>query len=307
MPAVYHAVAKCRWCGGRFVKVLGHWFCESEPCAARQRAEAVTNLAAVEGDSPYLFVPLPLQVDTDCIPTKRLLVHGAAGVSKSYGGRWSAYKWARKIPGFRVLLLRCTYDQLEKNHLQFMSAEAKLLGDAKYFSGNPKHMEFTNGSDVRFGYCDDDGDIVQHLGAEWDLVIFEEGTHFLPRALQEISARDRGSSTSRLARERLEGWAEGRTRILTNPGGRGARYLDDFYIQRQPDPSEFPHYVDAQYGHISGTIADNPYLSETYESSVLGGLSKDRWEQLARGRWDIYPGQFFAAFDPKMHVVEMEP
>ena len=306
-----HRVAKCRWCGGQFVRVYGwQWLCENEACAERQVAKAVRREHEIPHQSPFLFLPLPFQVDIEDHPVKRLLVHGAAGVSKSYFGRWYAYKRCMQIPGFRVLLLRNTYDQLNKNHLQYMDDEAKLIGldKCKWTGGNVRQMKFFHDDKpeaVMFmGYCQDEGDIAQHVGPEWDLVILEEGVTLLPKAIREITARDRGAATSRPYREPLG--VVGQTRILTNPGGRAMNYLDDFYIAKAPDPVEYQNYNPAQFAQISGSIEDNPYLDEDYRESNLGHLDRARHAQLASGRWDVFEGQFFTSFDPTVHVVTTE-
>jgi hypothetical protein len=306
-PAAYHAVARCRWCDGRFRRTYGfQWLCENYACAIRQIAHAVLKPSITDDSTPFLFLPLPLQVDIEESPVKRLLVHGAAGVSKSYGGRWGLYKRCRQFRGYRALLLRCTGDQLYKNHLQFMPGEAAELGDAKCLLGTnaPKQMKFDNGAVVFMGYCQHLDDIAQHLGPEWDEVLFEEAVHFLPKALQEISARDRGSASGREALAKA-GLYEGRTRYLTNPGGIAMTYLEDICINKNPDPLEFPHYDPQFYGEIRGSIIDNPYLSETFASSTLGGLEGKRYQQLAEGRWDVFPGQFFPDWQPQ-HTVDLD-
>lgn len=305
-----HSVAKCRWCGGQFVQVFGYqWLCETEACAERQIAHAVLNEHDAPTGSPYLFLPLPLQVDIEEHPAKRLLVHGAAGISKSYGGRWYAYKRCLQVPGFRVLLLRNTYDQLIKNHLQYMDAEADLFGErSKWTGGNTRQMKFFHGDKpdaiIFMGYCQDEGDIAQFVGPEWDLILLEEGVTLLAKAIREISARDRGAATSRPYRAQMN--IQPQTRILTNPGGRSMNYLKDFYIDKAPDPVQYPHYKADHYAHITGGIEDNPYLSEDYVETSLGHLDADRHAQLAEGRWDVFEGQFFTSFDPAMHVTTME-
>ena len=260
-PHAAHKVARCRWCDGPFWRAYGfQWLCSNPACAARCISHAILKpLIPTDDSTPFLFRPLPLQVDVEESPVKRLLVHGAAGVSKSFGGRWGLYKRCRQFKGYRALLLRCTGDQLYKNHLQFMPDEAAQLGDAKCFLGTnaPKHMKFENTSTVYFGYCQHRDDIAQHLGPEWDEVVFEEAVHFMDDAILEISARDRGSNSAREAMSKA-GLTEGRTRYLTNPGGRAMNLLDDICIKRAPDPKEFPEYDPRYYGEIKGSVADNP-------------------------------------------------
>jgi phage terminase large subunit len=306
-----HKVAKCLWCGGAFVKVFGYqWLCENEACAERQISHAVRREDYPEGESPYLFLPLPFQVDIEDHPAKRLLVHGAAGVSKSYFGRWYAYKRCRQIPGFRVLLLRNTYDQLLKNHLQYIPDESAMLGFkwTGLSGANARQCQFKHDGKpdaiMFMGYCQDEGDIAQFVGPEYDLILLEEGVTLIPKAIREISARDRGAATSRPYREPLG--IKGQTRILTNPGGRAMNYLHDFFIAKKPDPLEYSHYNPEQYANVTGSITDNPYLDDDYRETTLGHLDDARYEQLASGRWDVFEGQFFTEFNPAVHVTTME-
>ena len=183
---------------------MDHWICPTPTCAERQFAHAIQRPQLLDGLSPFLYVPLPLQVELEESPTKRLLMAGAAGASKSYGGRWHLYSQCRKVPGYRALLLRCSYDELYKNHLQYMGTEAEQLGDAEWKGGATRQMVFENDAIIFMGYCDDLADIPRHLGPEWDEIVFEEGVNFLPKALAEISARDRGSHAAALFWSRNE-------------------------------------------------------------------------------------------------------
>ena len=303
-----HAVARCRWCGGFFRRVFGfQWVCESVACCEKQIAQAMLKANQTVFPSPFLYLPLPLQVDIETIPTRRLLIHGPAGISKSFGARWSLYKRCRKIPGYSALLLRCTYDQLEKNHLKFMHREATLLGDATYERGAVKRMVIPNAdgeSEVRFGYLDDAADIEQHVGPEYDEVLIDEASKMIPKGIREVTSRDRGSATSRVWRA-ANGDVRGRSRLFTNPGGRASLFLRDFFIDKNPDPVEFPKYNPEYYGDVTGDIRDNPYLDADFEQASLGGLDRVRNQQLAKGDWSAVEGQFFD-FDIAIHVREME-
>jgi hypothetical protein len=290
-----HRVARCRWCQQQFVKVLesetfrGHWLCETETCALRQIRRAILD-AKSDPARPFLYVPLPLQVDMQESTVKRLLVAGAAGACKSYGARWSLYALCREVPGAQCLLLRCTYPELQKNHLKFMAAEALALGDAKFVGGNMPEMRFENGSLISMGYCDNPGDVSRHMGPEWDKIALEEGNNMVPEAITDIPTRDRGSIT---AQRGLGHEQDGSTLILGNPGGRGMLTLIDHYITRQPDPLDFPDYNASQYGFIHATLEDNPYLKEDYAETTLSGLSAARYQQLRFGDWTVFTGSFF--------------
>jgi hypothetical protein len=312
VPDLIHPVAKCRWCGAHFAFIHGaHWICTTPACAEKQIANAETKADPDAGESPYLYLPLPLQVDMRHSPYKRTLVAGAAGSTKSFGGRWCAYQQCLDVPGSQVLLLRCTFRQLEETHLKYMHGEAAAFVrngiEAKY-SGAPvmkmviKHGPGLPQSQISMGYCDDRRDIPQHLGPEWDLIIFEEANSFLPEALSEIAARDRGSFTAhRPAGEPRDG----RTLCLANPGGRGSLFLVDHYIKRDPDPTEYPAYNAALHGFFPANLEDNPFLPPDYATTTLSGLTAARYQQMRFGRWDIVSGQFFE-LQQDVHVQRIE-
>jgi hypothetical protein len=308
---VYHAVARCRWCGGKFVRVYDlQWLCETPACAARQishaRKKHPDREDPTDGASPYLFLPLPLGVELSENTTKRLLIEGPRGTGKSVTGRWHLYSEAEKYPGYTALLLRCTLDQLWKNHLMFVEQELELLGGKEHavWKERPvRHVRFANGSQIIMGYCQDKSDIGQHIGPEYDEILLEEGVQLITEALEKIPTSDRGSASAREVLAKV-GRRTGRTRILTNPHGPSLSHLRDFYKNKNPDAAQYRHYNPEFYDSMTSTILDNPYASETYAAEAFGGLNSSLHAQLAEGRWDVFPGQFFSDFDPTVHVQE---
>lgn len=286
------------------------WVCETSLCAERCIANAIRKLADIDGESPFIYLPLPLQVEIEESPIKRLACWGPVGISKSYGSRMHLYARCRKIHGYRALLLRATGDQLYKTHLQYMGDEANRLGDATFKlagGGKPSQMTF-DGIDSRIfmGYLFDRNDIEQHMGVEWDEVMVDEAGHIIEEGLIKVTSRDRGSKTSYKQRMSM-GLAEGRTRLMLNVGGKSWRYIEDFYIDKKPDPKEYENYDPNDYGSITGGLEDNPYLTPRMRTSVLGGMDKAMHAQLADGSRSVFPGQFFTEFDPSKHVIGEQP
>jgi hypothetical protein len=302
--AVLHAVAKCRWCGSQFRQIEdgAHWLCVSEACATRQLDAAVDHPHATNYQTRHLYIPLPVQVDIEEHPARHLLVAGAAGVSKSYGARWSLYKLCRQVEGLRAIILRATYPELERGHLQFMSREAQLLGDARYVGFQTREMRFSNGSVIFGGSCDDDRAISRHLGAEFDIMVLDEASTFSARAVNELIPRARGSQPARAAMKALG--LSPRTRCVSNPGGKAALYLIDHYIRREPDREEYPAYQADNYAYITATLEDNPFLAPDYEKTELSGLSAARYKQLRYGDWTSVAGQYFSEFCEELHITE---
>jgi hypothetical protein len=205
------------------------------------------------------------------------------------------------VEGYRALLLRATFPELEKNHLQFMDREGKLLGDARYVGWQTREMRFSNGAVIFGGSCDDERALSRHIGAEWDEVQLDEAVTFLPKAINEIVPRARGSQPARAAMQALG--LKPRTRCVSNPGGRAMLYLIDTYIRREPDPQEYPSYQPDLYGFITATLEDNPFLDPDYERTELSGLSAARYKQLRWGDWTSVVGQFFD-FSEEFHITD---
>jgi len=271
-----------------------------------------------DGKSPFLFLPLPMQIDIEESPTRRLLAHGPAGIAKSYGGRWMLYRFCLKHEGIQCLLLRCTIEQLRKNHLKFIDGEIRqIVGpvedkvaakEIKYTKQPDQVVNFEKmGSSITMGYCDNEGQIGQWKGPEFDIIVFEQAEEFIPEALEVIASRDRCSPTGAEAMTAWLGERRGRCVLLANAGGQSGQYLDDHYINRNPDPVEYPHYQADEYAAMEGDVEDNPYLEPGYREKTLGGLRSTFYAQLAENRRDVFEGQFFPDFHPGVHVTNIEP
>jgi hypothetical protein len=305
-----HGTAKCRWCGGPFRQIFHfHWVCTTPACAQRQLAHArrkdpATDALPADGSSPYLFVPLPLGVELAENETKRLLVEGPRGTGKSVTGRWHLYAESERFPGYQSLIIRCTLLQLHANHVLSMQREEKLpgMGAWKYHERPLRMMSHDNGSNIFIGYCQDASDIGQYIGQEYDEILLEEGVQLIDAALEQIPTSDRGSAFAREVLYRV-GRRSGRTRVLTNPGGRAMNHLKTFYKDKNPDRKVYDEYLPEYYGALTSTIEDNPYHDEDYKKAGFGGLKKARGAQLRDGSWDTFEGQYFSEFDPAIHVV----
>jgi hypothetical protein len=307
-----HPVAVCRWCGGRFYlahRLPPQWLCLTQACADRQVRSAIPRITPPlyeegtgdQAPSPWLFLPLPLSIDLAESPWKRTLLAGAAGCAKSYSARWMAYRECLARPGIRVLLMRQSFDSLKKNHTQFMAAEALALqtfghGAVRFLSGQYQSCSFENGSTILMGYCATESDVQKHLGNDLDLIIMEEAVLFPSKAIVEIPPRDRASPTARAL-----GATDGKTWLLSNPGGQAMLTLSEFYIEKKPDPEEYPNYDPQYHGYIHGGLEDNPYLAPDYAEKNLGSLSAARYKQLRHGDWTCFAGAFFD-FDQTAHV-----
>ena len=286
-----HALARCCWCGSAFVwsTVSGArvWLCPTEACYLRQVRHAV--MAVVKGAERCLYVPLPRQVEFMEAPSKYVLFGGAAGGSKSHALRWLAYLSCLRTPGFRALILRRTFKDLERTHMREAALDCGLFGAS--FVASSKLITFPNQSLLEFGHCEDRSAASNYLSAEYDLILFDELVTFERDMVLLIGSRARTHKAGVTPRV-LAG---------TNPGGPQSAWVRQFYIDKTVDRAEFPHYRPEDYAYIPSKLEDNPYLNEDYEQSLLS-LPLELRKAYRDGDWDIFPGQFFPEFRRGTHV-----
>ena len=124
-------------------------------------------------------VPNPRQREFFRSTARHTAYGGARGGGKSFAMRRKMVLLAMRYPKLRLLLLRRTLQELRENHL--LPLQSDLLGYADY-KKEERTFLFPNGSRLSLGYCDSDSDMLQYQGAEYDVIGFEEATHFKEEA-----------------------------------------------------------------------------------------------------------------------------
>lgn len=309
-----HATARCRWCGSEFVKVhvrmpeetdpapqiAGHWLCRTVACAERQLRWAIEDKresTRVDGTSPWIYVPSPVGAELHEATEANVCLGGEVGGCKSYSLRWNSIYWALKVPGLRVLLLRNSLKELESTHLLDIElTEQKLIAGASYVKGE-KTLYFRNGSFVRAGHCYKPEDYKAYLSQQFDDIDIDEASQMHRTKITNLASRARSTNPMLLA---MRGGA--RVRLTTNPGGIGAIYIEEHYIDKVVDRRLHTDYDPADYRYIAAGTNDNPYVEEGYRKKRLNPLDPDRFAELADGKWGRAGSRFFANFDQATHV-----
>lgn len=304
--------ARCCWCNSGFVKIGDHFWCQSEPCRQRQAEHSVYVQNPSTGEFIYLYVPLPRQVDFDACTARYLLGGGAAGSTKSHSARWSMYRRALNIPDYEGLLLRETWDELNKHHFRLMAREAddkfQKYGFDVNFSITNREMVFNVNGNKRIiegGHMEDPKDIRKYLSRERDEIVADEGSLFPPKPLLELSTRARSTKPG-MRKLGLRGLF----RVYTNPGGPSSPMLRDLFKDHNPNWEDFApkfreDYNPDEWVYIPGALEDNPYMDEDYERD-LSLLEPWRYEQLRHNDWDIVAGLFFGQFKASVHVKDLD-
>ncbi|MBQ3888318.1 MAG: phage terminase large subunit [Clostridia bacterium] len=223
---------------------------------------------------------------------------GARGGGKSWALRTKFILLAFDYPGLKLLLLRKTLPELRENHLLPM---LELLNGIARYKKDERAFLFPNGSRIRLGYCDSEGDIYQYQGQEYDVIGVEECTHFTLRQIQFLTTCNRTTRTDFKPRMYFTG----------NPGGVGHNWFKRLFVKGRYEPGEDPD----DYAFIPATVDDNTVLMRRNPEyvKVLDALPEKLRQAHRFGNWDIFDGQFFEEFrdDPNhyrdrrfTHVIE---
>ena len=92
---------------------------------------------------------------------------------------------ALRYPGIRLLLLRRGYPELRENHILPLRA---LCGGAAEYKESQKALAFCNGSRLKFGDRDTEGDVLQYQGQEYDVIFIDEATQFTEFQFSALTA-----------------------------------------------------------------------------------------------------------------------
>lgn len=213
-----------------------------------------------------------------------VLFGGAAGGGKSYGQLADALIYALKYPKSRQLILRKTYPELEHS-LILVSLGFYPRAVCTYNSSSRK-WNFLNGSIIEFGYCAAKTDVLRYQGAEYDVVRFDELTHFTEDQYTYLISRVRGVNPYPKM-----------VKSSTNPGGVGHnwvkhRFIDDF----EPNKVHTDKETGARRLFIPSYVNDNVFLMRADADYInrLKQLPEKERKALLCGEWDIFDGQVFA-------------
>jgi hypothetical protein len=286
-PLVSHPHATCCWCGRHFTQIpSGQWECPTPACAAQQYA---WGIAITVGDTKrQVFLPTPRQVEFFRAQRQfvRTLYGGAAGGAKSHVLRWGLYRVCLSVRRLSTIIIRANYKDLEETHLLHLERDAPLFG-AKYNRGERRMYFPQTGSTIVGGHMDDKVAKEGYLSREYDVIVPDELVTYDEGDMIELFSRARTSNPDVVAK--LGGpkvWA------ASNPGPRGALWVRDFFITKQPDKDKYPKFKPEWHTFVQAKVDDNPYVDLTYRDN-LDQMPEPRRSQLLEGDWSVFEGSFF--------------
>ena len=225
-----------------------------------------------------------------------VLFGGAAGGGKSYGQTVDAFLFALRYPGSKQLLLRRTFAELDKSIIR--TVQNWYPREVFSYNSSTHTGRFSNGSILDFGYCANENDVTQYQSAEYDVIRFDELTHFTEYQYVYLISRIRGSN----------GFPK-QIKSSTNPGGIGHTWVKERFVDPSPPNTEFVGKDGMSRIFIPSLLTDNSFLMSSDPEYIkrLEALPESEKRALLYGDWDIFEGQYFTEFDRATHVCEPFP
>ena len=222
--------------------------------------------------------------------SNEVLFGGAAGGGKSFGQLMDAMLFALRYAGSRQLILRRTLVELERT---LVFGALALYPKSLYSYSFSRHVgTFANGSTVEFGYCDSRADALRYQSAEYDVIRFDELTHFTEEIYTYLISRVRGAN----------GFPK-QVKSTTNPGGVGHEWVKRRFIDAGESEKEIKTSTGTRI-FLKANVRDNFFLMKHDPNYVkrLENLSEKDRLALLEGEWNIEEGRYFSEWSEQLHV-----
>lgn len=212
------------------------------------------------------------------LPNLEAFFGGACGGGKSDTLLMCALQYV-DIPGYSAIIFRRTYSELALPGALLDRSREWLYPFRKnkevHWSKDEKTFTFPSGATLSFGYLENAGDRFRYQSSAYQMIGFDELTHFPEEDYLYLFSRLRRTKDIEDKNVPL------RMRSASNPGGVGAQWVKKRFLTEGKDKGRV---------FIPAVMYDNPYLdTETYLES-LNQLDPVTREQLLRGDWTITGG-----------------
>lgn len=253
---------------------------------------------------PTIWKAQPKQLEFLRVKTKEALYGGAAGGGKSDALLGFAIAYALKYPRAKILILRRTIQELQKEGSLIPRSTDLLANKGWKWNEQKKKWRAPNGSVIEFGYCEGEKDVHQYQSAQYEVIIFDELTHFTEFQYTYMFSRCRS----------VKGYPAC-VRAATNPGNIGHAWVKRRFIDPVPpgtiQRSEVKNEVTGEIQvvtrvFIPAKVSDNKILMENDPGYVLflQGLDPATKAALLDGSWDSFAGQYFTEFNRNLHTCD---
>lgn len=241
------------------------------------------------------YVPTPRQAEFHGATEYDVFYGGALGGGKTLALLMEGLRTCVRYPGIRVGAFRRTYPELKESLIKELAERGYAHSLGAKWAGSEYELRFPNGSVFMFRYAENMTDASRRLGAEFQLMIFDERTQTPPDVLTFLESRIRSG--------RAEVPVIG-IRSASNPGGPSHSAAKARYVE----PTDYGQKVitdirGRSVRFIPSKVSDNPHLNEEYRKDLLG-LPEQLRKAYLEGNWDVFEGQMFPEISYDRHTVE---
>lgn len=225
-----------------------------------------------------------------------VLYGGAAGGGKSYVQLIDAFLYALKYKGSKQLILRRTYPEL---YMSLVRTSLSLYPpDVATYNQANHTWTFKTKSIIDFGYCNSEDDVYRYQSSEYDVIRFDELTHFTEHMYIYLLSRLRGATPYPRS-----------VKSTTNPGGIGHTWVKERWIDHGDPMKKWTTDAGTTRIFIPARVQDNAFLMVADPDYIkrLDNLPENERKALRDGDWDVFEGRFFPEWSRETHVVEPFP
>lgn len=255
-----------------------------------------------------IWNPQPKQIEFMQRPEYEALYGGAAGGGKSDCILIEALRQVH-IPHYRALILRKTYPQLSELIDRSRDLYKAAFPKARY-NESQHWWTFPSGAKIIFGSMQHTKDRTNYQGKRYDLIVFDELTHFTWDEYSYMFSRNRPSGPGTRVY----------MRATTNPGGIGHSWVKERFITAAPllTPIKTELTIKGPDGKliektryrifVPASVFDNQKLLDNDPNYIanLASMPEAERNALLYGDWDSFSGQVFTEWknDPAAYQTQ---
>lgn len=204
-------------------------------------------------------------------------------------------------PGIQVGYFRRTFKQLDGAGGAITRSRQIISKDIAKYNDSDHQWNFMTGGIIRFCHLQHEKDVYDYQSNQFDILLFDEGTQFLPSQIRYMLSRNRAT---------IDGFTPF-TAIGTNPGNVGHASFKEGFVDI--GDAEIPHVYEFEdegvvkretHIFIPAKLEDNQILEgrDPGYRKKLENMPELQRKQLLEGDWDVAEGMAFAEWRKSIHV-----
>ena len=193
---------------------------------------------------------------------------------------------------YRGIIFRRTYPRLR----EIIDRSHQWFTTLANYNKQERCWEFPSGAKLFFAHCQYEESKYDYQGHEYQYMGFDQIEEFTESQYQFLIVQARTSDDS----------IPVRLRATANPGNVGHLWVKRRWIDNKEPMVAYKNPLGLTSMFIPAKIYDNPSLMENDPLYIkrLEALPEQERKALLEGDWNIFAGQYFKEWTPRVHVIE---